>query len=171
MVIDGESTVKKLLKTALFLGIVTIIKHSFQFNVTTTTISCCLFCYRSYYRCTTATCNVKKRVERSYNDPTIVVTTYEGQHNHPSPVMPRPSLAPITDVGGFSIQGTMSQYHQQPFVNTYLPLNNHPCNYLAAATDGGFVNEKRFVNQGQAALFKDHGLLQDMVPSHMLKEE
>ncbi|ONK63256.1 uncharacterized protein A4U43_C07F12990 [Asparagus officinalis] len=46
---------------------------------------------RSYYRCTTAMCGVKKRVERSSKDPTIVVTTYEGQHTHHSPVVPRGS--------------------------------------------------------------------------------
>ncbi|KAL1542621.1 WRKY protein [Salvia divinorum] len=32
---------------------------------------------RSYNRCTNATCNVKKRVERSCTDPTTVMTTYE----------------------------------------------------------------------------------------------
>ncbi|KAG6483583.1 hypothetical protein ZIOFF_060231 [Zingiber officinale] len=37
---------------------------------------------RSYYRCTSETCNVKKRVERSHQDPATVITTYEGQHNH-----------------------------------------------------------------------------------------
>jgi hypothetical protein len=40
---------------------------------------------RSYYRCTAARCGVKKRVERSHQDPSMVVTTYEGQHTHPSP--------------------------------------------------------------------------------------
>jgi hypothetical protein len=29
---------------------------------------------------------VKKRVERSQQDPSTVITTYEGQHTHPSPV-------------------------------------------------------------------------------------
>ncbi|KAG6478739.1 WRKY transcription factor 71-like [Zingiber officinale] len=37
---------------------------------------------RSYFRCTTPKCNVKKRVERSHEDPMTVVTTYEGKHNH-----------------------------------------------------------------------------------------
>ncbi|GJT00185.1 probable WRKY transcription factor 23 [Tanacetum coccineum] len=38
---------------------------------------------RSYYRCTSASCNVKKRVERCMSDSSYVVTTYEGQHTHP----------------------------------------------------------------------------------------
>ncbi|TVU20127.1 hypothetical protein EJB05_36320 [Eragrostis curvula] len=41
---------------------------------------------KSYYRCTAARCGVKKLVERSQQDPSSVITTYEGQHTHPSPV-------------------------------------------------------------------------------------
>ncbi|CAM0876324.1 unnamed protein product [Alopecurus aequalis] len=37
---------------------------------------------RSYYRCTNGKCTVKKRVERSSDDPSVVITTYEGQHCH-----------------------------------------------------------------------------------------
>ncbi|EES18577.1 hypothetical protein BDA96_09G224500 [Sorghum bicolor] len=40
---------------------------------------------RNYYRCSTEGCNVKKRVERDRDDPSYVVTTYEGTHNHVSP--------------------------------------------------------------------------------------
>lgn len=38
---------------------------------------------RGYYKCTSPSCNVKKRVERCMSDPSYVVTTYEGQHTHP----------------------------------------------------------------------------------------
>ncbi|XP_074590342.1 WRKY transcription factor 28-like [Curcuma longa] len=40
---------------------------------------------RSYYRCTSQKCPVKKRVERSHQDPTVVITTYEGKHTHQCP--------------------------------------------------------------------------------------
>ncbi|KAL8035434.1 hypothetical protein ABFX02_12G096300 [Erythranthe guttata] len=39
---------------------------------------------RSYYRCTNSKCTVKKRIERSSDDPSVVITTYEGQHCHHS---------------------------------------------------------------------------------------
>merc|ERR1711959_577693 len=38
---------------------------------------------RSYYKCTSQGCNVRKHVERSQHNPKCVVTTYEGKHTHP----------------------------------------------------------------------------------------
>ncbi|KAG5390888.1 hypothetical protein IGI04_032429 [Brassica rapa subsp. trilocularis] len=40
---------------------------------------------RSYYKCTTQGCGVRKHVERAATDPKAVVTTYEGKHNHDPP--------------------------------------------------------------------------------------
>ncbi|XP_047155128.1 probable WRKY transcription factor 3 [Vigna umbellata] len=40
---------------------------------------------RSYYKCTTPGCKVRKHVERASTDPKAVITTYEGKHNHDVP--------------------------------------------------------------------------------------
>nr|WAJ60206.1 WRKY family protein 14 [Heracleum moellendorffii] len=52
---------------------------------------------RNYYRCTSEGCGVKKKVERSSEDPSTVITTYEGTHNHVYPVN-----APRGNMGNYS---------------------------------------------------------------------
>ncbi|CAH8387553.1 unnamed protein product [Eruca vesicaria subsp. sativa] len=59
---------------------------------------------RSYYKCTTPGCGVRKHVERAANDPKAVVTTYEGKHNHDVPAARNSShqLRPNNNLHGTS---------------------------------------------------------------------
>ncbi|KAE8703708.1 putative WRKY transcription factor 48 [Hibiscus syriacus] len=126
---------------------------------------------RSYYRCTTVGCGVKKRVERSSDDPTTVVTTYEGQHSHPCPIMPRGTIGFAIDSSSFGSPSSfiVPQPQQlQPFVYTSPPSlnitatssnsNHHP------SFNAFFQYKPRFNDQNSSALaLGDHGLLQDIV--------
>ncbi|XP_076899314.1 putative WRKY transcription factor 3 [Bidens hawaiensis] len=47
--------------------------------------SFCINDYRSYYKCTTSGCSVRKHVERVSDDLKSVLTTYESKHNHELP--------------------------------------------------------------------------------------
>ncbi|KAF7840038.1 putative WRKY transcription factor 51 [Senna tora] len=41
---------------------------------------------RNYYKCSSEGCKVKKRVERDKDDSSYVITSYEGTHNHETPL-------------------------------------------------------------------------------------
>ncbi|KAM3413111.1 hypothetical protein ACQJBY_004339 [Aegilops geniculata] len=68
---------------------------------------------RSYYRCTAARCGVKKLVERSQQDPSTVVTTYEGRHGHPSPVAAHRGARMLMAAGADTAYSLAALQHQQ----------------------------------------------------------
>ncbi|CAN6853813.1 hypothetical protein Bca4012_041042 [Brassica carinata] len=143
---------------------------------------------RSYYRCTTVGCGVKKRVERSSDDPYIVMTTYEGQHTHPFP-MTRGHIAmftsPILNHGAttassssFSIpqpRYLLTQHHQ-PYSSMY---NNSLSMINQSSSDGTFANpgsssfpvfsyDVSLASTSTTSAIRDHGLLQDILPSQIM---
>ncbi|XP_051205432.1 WRKY transcription factor WRKY24 [Lolium perenne] len=66
---------------------------------------------RSYYKCTTAGCPVRKHVERASQDLRAVVTTYEGKHNHDVPAL-RGSAAAAARYRATAPQLAVASYHQ-----------------------------------------------------------
>ncbi|XP_076955716.1 WRKY transcription factor 28-like [Bidens hawaiensis] len=133
---------------------------------------------RSYYRCTTQKCTVKKRVERSYQDPSTVIITYEGQHNHHLPATLR------GNVGGgmlytpsmMTTAGGGSSFHQEFLAQ--IPHGFYSNFSSSGDGGGGGVRGDGLVYHQSTTLTPTHqlqvpnyGLLQDMVPSMTFKQE
>ncbi|XP_078444193.1 putative WRKY transcription factor 48 [Wolffia australiana] len=125
---------------------------------------------RSYYRCTSSMCGVKKKVERSSADPTVVVTTYEGQHTHACPVGPR---------GGFS---TGSGWQNQSFYAPSFSLAASPeLSFFHGGVEAsptvappppllGSIGGAGSDFFGDLSV-RDYGLLQDLVPHEYKRRE
>ena len=63
---------------------------------------------RSYYKCTSAGCTVRKHVERASQNLKFVLTTYEGKHNHDIPTARNNNHISSTDAGLHSSGANMS---------------------------------------------------------------
>ncbi|KAL8507265.1 hypothetical protein ACS0TY_017980 [Phlomoides rotata] len=120
---------------------------------------------RSYYRCTTQKCLVKKRVERSFQDPSIVITTYEGQHNHHVPATLRGNMAGIFGPPMIAPSLSLEAAGGPSFPQEILFQMPHIYSYDASSSTNLYHHQQQFHQ------FPDYGLLQDIIPSVFPKKE
>jgi len=112
---------------------------------------------------------VKKRVERSYQDPSTVITTYEGQHTHHSPASLRAGGAHLFMPNAYGLPphhlmpssfrpDLMSMMHPAMGANPNMFLPSMPPPHMSTPSPAPPLQQHHFT---------DYALLQDLFPSTM----
>ncbi|KAJ9176122.1 hypothetical protein P3X46_011467 [Hevea brasiliensis] len=101
---------------------------------------------RSYYKCTTAGCSVRKHVERASHNLKYVITTYEGKHNHEVPAARNSNTATNTQPP-LASAGNTNRPKPETQIQDFGPgFDRKPVfdnDYLRHSFGGSFCNEMK----------------------------